>query len=68
MFFVRAINPVLNSGKKEKNCIGPTTLNFPVRGGKLGIYNLHNPHDILFRFRLIAPSGGKKECPVVCVV
>ena len=30
-------------GKEEKNIVSPSTVDFAVRGGKLGIYMLHNP-------------------------
>ena len=54
---------VLTSVKEEKHVILPTTLNFVVRRGKLGIYTLLNPPRIFWKF---APSGGYKECAVVC--
>ena len=61
----RATAPVQTSGKKEKNIISPSTLNFAVRGGKHGIYTLHNPPEILL---MLAPPGGYKVCAVICFV
>ena len=49
--------PVLTSDgrKEEKNTSSPKRQMFAVRGGKLGIYTLHNPPDIL---RKLALCGG----------
>ena len=38
---------VLTSGKENFFLISPSMLNFAVRGGKLGIYTLHNPPEVL---------------------
>ena len=59
----RATGPVLTSDKEEKHIILPTTLNFVVRKGKLKSYTLQNPPEVFWKF---APSGGYKECAVVC--
>ena len=38
--------PVVTSDKEEKHVILPTTLNFPVRSGKLRIYTLQNSPEV----------------------
>ena len=51
----RATNLVLTSGKEEKYVICPSTLNCAVRVGKLRIYTVQNPPEILLK---LAPPGG----------
>ena len=46
-YIARAIGLVLTSVKEEKHDIFPTTFNFVMRRGKLRIYTLLNPRDIL---------------------
>ena len=36
-------------GKEEKKIVSPSTVDFAVRGGKLGIYTLHNPPKIFLK-------------------
>ena len=54
---------MLTSDKEEKHLILPATLNFAVKRGKLRIYTLQNPPEVSWKF---SPSGGYKECAVVC--
>ena len=61
--FLRTTGPVLTSDKEEKQGILSTTLNFAVRRGKLSTYTLQKPPEVFWKF---APSGGYKECTVVC--
>ena len=44
-----ATDPVLTSGKEEKYVIYPSTLNCAVRVGKLRIYIVQNPPEILLK-------------------
>ena len=53
-YFERVTDPLLTSGKEDQNIISPHKLNFGVRGGKLWIYTLHNPPEILCK---LAPPG-----------
>ena len=52
---IGATDPVLTSGKEEKYVICPGTLNCAVRVGKLRIYTVQNPPEILLK---LAPPGG----------
>ena len=58
----RATGPVLTSDKVEKHIILPTTLNFAVRRGKIGIYTLNNRSEVFCKF---SPPEGYKEYAVV---
>ena len=51
----RATPSVITSGKEKKNIIRPRTQNFALRGGKHGVYTLHNPPEV---FRKLPPYGG----------
>ena len=53
--YKRATDPVLTSGKEEKYIIFPSTLNGAEGVGKLWIYTIHNPSEILLK---LAPPGG----------
>ena len=57
----RANASVLTSGKKEKNIISPSTLNFAVRGGKFGISYRECKSQVCLSVSKISAQG-----PIMC--